>query len=88
MKISRYRGSFGYSSYCLSKDTKQLLENCNDVSQNIVSANNTRKDFIADQLIARKPKIVGVYCLTMKAGSDNFRQSSIQGVMKRIKARE
>ncbi len=83
--------SFGYGGYCLPKDTKQLLSNFNDVPNNIigaiVSANKTRKDFIAERILSRNPKVVGVYRLTMKANSDNFRQSSVQGVMKRIKCK-
>lgn len=83
--------SFGYGGYCLPKDTKQLRANYEDVPSNIigaiVEANTTRKDFIAEQILAKKPKVVGVYRLTMKANSDNFRYSSIQGIMKRLKGK-
>ena len=83
--------SFGYGGYCLPKDTKQLLANYNNVPQNligaIVNANSTRKDFLTDEILKRSPRVVGIYRLVMKKNSDNYRESSVQGIMKRIKAK-
>src|SRR5690625_5953127 len=83
--------SFGYCGYCLPKDTKHLLTNYSDVPQNLISAivdaNRNRKDHIAEEVIQRDPKVVGIYRLIMKEGSDNFRESAVQGVMKRVKAK-
>jgi UDPglucose 6-dehydrogenase len=83
--------SFGYGGYCLPKDTKQLLANYDQVPQSligaVVTANSTRKDFVAQDILQRKPRVVGIYRLVMKAGSDNWRASSIQGIMKRVKAK-
>lgn len=83
--------SFGYGGYCLPKDSKQLLANYSNVPQNliaaVVEANRTRKDVIAEDTLSRRPQVVGIYRLVMKAGSDNFRQSAVQGVMKRLKAK-